>query len=434
MIKDKNIYDLAKKIFPIHRSITGYGNLKTLLIIKKYLPNLKIKFFKSGAKVFDWKIPLEWNVKSAYILDQKGKKILDFKKNNLHLVSYSIPVNKKIDFKDLIKKIYSVSSIKDAIPYVTSYYKKDWGFCMSYNQKKKLNKETYKVVINSNFKKGKMHYGEVTFPGKLKKEIFFSTYICHPSLANNETSGPSVSTFLGKYISSIKNRKYTYRIIFIPETIGSIAYLSKNLNKMKQNIVAGFNITCVGDDRIYSYLPSKDGNTISDKIAKHILKWTQKNYKSYSWLERGSDERQYCSPGIDLPIASMMRSKFGEYPEYHTSHDDLVKVVSAKGLNGSFEMFKKVVDIMENNSYPKLKTLCEPHLAKYNLYSSVSHNLAKKFQLKDKKLNEQKILLNFLSYCDGKNDLLTIAEKCNVPIWNLYLLKEKLSNKKIIKL
>ena len=368
MIGNK-IYALAKELFPINRSITGSGVRKSLKILQKINKDLKIKGIPSGTKVFDWIIPQEWNVDEAWIKDSKNRKIIDFKNNNLHLMGYSLSVSKKITLKDLKKNLYSIKDKPNAIPYVTSYYKKKWGFCLSFNLLKNLKEDIYEVKIKSKFKKGFLNYGELIIPGKTKKEILLSTYICHPSMANNELSGPCVAIHLSKWIKSMKNRNYSYRIVFVPETIGSIAYLSKNYKKMIKNTVAGFNLTCLGDDRAYSYLPSRQENSLSDVIAKHVLKWTFKDYKSYSWLEKGSDERQYCSPGIDLPVATIMRTKYGEYPEYHTSDDNLINVVTPKGLQGGYEIIKKAITAIEMNCNPLMKIKCEPMLSKYGLYS-----------------------------------------------------------------
>ena len=425
----KKIHDLCKILWPINRSITGNGVRKTLDILKKKCSEMKIYEVASGTKVFDWTIPNEWNVKEAKILGPGGKKILDFYDNNLHLVGYSTPINKKMSLKELNKHLFSLKEKPKAIPYVTSYYKKNWGFCLSHNNRKKLKSGKYKVLINSELKKGSLTYGEIFLPGKSKKEIFLSTYICHPSLANNELSGPTVSIFIANWIKSLKDRKFSYRIIFIPETIGSITYLSKNLKKMKRNMYAGFNITCVGDERMYSYLPSRNGDTIADHTAKHILKWTDKNYKKYTWLDRGSDERQYCSPGIDLPVATIMRSKGGEYPEYHTSLDNLKNVVTPKGLNGSFNLIKKIIESFEFNCYPKNLYLCEPQLSKRNLYPSTSN-----WSKKENYTYELRLMKDLISFSDGKTSLLNIAENCKVPIWDFYSIIRKLEKNKIIKI
>ena len=287
-------------------------------------------------------------------------------------------------------------------------------FAYKHNLRKKLKKGKYKVFIDSKFKSnGKLTYGEILIPGKSKKEIFLSTYICHPSMANNELSGPCVTIFLANWIKCLKKKKFSYRIIFVPETIGSIAYISKNLKKMKKNINAGYNICCIGDNRSYSYLSSRNSNTISDQVAKHVLKWKVKKFKSYSWLDRGSDERQYCAPGVDLPIASIMRTKYLEYPEYHTSLDDLKNVVTPAGLDGGYNIMKEIIQVLEKNCYPKYKVLCEPQLGKRNLYSSIS---------KKKEVNEDIYsMLHLLSLSDGKTSLVDIAEKCSKTYLGIYI-------------
>ena len=425
----QRIYNLGKALFPINRSITGKGTLKSLKLIQKEIPKLKIKKIKSNSKVFDWKIPPEWNVKKAFVKDKFGKKIIDIEVNNLHLVGYSSPVEKKISKKQLLKRIYSIKKQPNAIPYVTSYYKRYWGFCLSYNQKKKIIKkyndnDKFIVKIDSNYKKnGNLNYGEVILPGKEKKEILISTYICHPSMANNELSGPTVVTFLAKWLSNLSERYYTYRIVFIPETIGSITYLSLNYNEMKQKTISGFNVSCVGDDRSYSYIPSRDGNSISDKIALHVLNWIDPNFVKYSWLDRGSDERQYCAPGIDLPIASIIRTKYGKYPEYHTSLDDLKVVVTPKGLDGGYWAIRRAIEAIERNKNFKVSVLGEPQMGKRGLYPTLSTK---------KSTAEVKLMMDFISFCDGTASLLQIANKLNVAIWDLYDICDKLEEHNLL--
>jgi len=286
-----------------------------------------------------------------------------------------------------------------------------------------LEEGDYEIVIDSRLFFGELNYGELVIPGKTEEEIFLSTYVCHPSMANNELSGPTVLTYLGEWLSGLPDLKYTYRIVFAPETIGSITYLSKNYQHLKANVVAGFNVSCVGDDRSYSYLPSRNGGTISDRVAQHVLKWIDPNYKKYSWLDRGSDERQYCAPGIDLPIASIMRSKYGEYPEYHTSLDNLEEVVTPSGLNGGYQAIQKALELLERNIRYTVNVLCEPQMGKRGLYPTLS----------TKSIDEDvTIMMNFLSLCDGRNSMLDIAEKLGVPSWNLYSLANKLLSQKLI--
>ena len=409
--------EFAKKLWPLNRSLTGKGVNSTLQLIKKKIP-IKILNFKSETKVFDWKIPKVWDLKDAWIKDKYDKKIVDFKSNNLHIVGYSQKVNKTLNLKDLKKKIHTLKKQPNAIPYVTSYYKKDWGFCLEYNRLKKLKNQKYKVYINSSFKNGNLKLGELLIKGKTRKEVLISTYICHPSMANNEISGIVIATKLAQWIKK-KKFKFSYRFLFLPETIGSIAYLSKNFKKLKKNVIAGYVLTCIGDDRNFSLLESKQKNSFSDIIAKKILK-KKNNVKIYDWTSRGSDERQYCSPGIDLPIASLMRTKYDEYPEYHTSLDKIGTVVTKKGLDGGFIFVKQVIECLEKQTFPKSKTYCEPFLSKKKIYPTLS-----KRGSVDKELSKK---LDYLSYCDGKNSLIEISNKMNLNTKDskkiLYFLKK----------
>ena len=419
----EDIHNFAKDLWPINRSITGYGLRETLNQIKNHLPEMKIKSIPSGTKVFDWEVPNEWNVRKAYIVTPSGQKICDFSKNNLHLLGYSIPFEGHLPLEKLKKHLFYLPEQPNAIPYITSYYNEKWGFCLSKDQYDSLSEGTYQVLIDCDFSKGNLNYGELIIPGLKEEEIFLSSYICHPSMANNELSGPCVLTFLSKWISKLKNRRFTYRVIFVPETIGSISYLSKNHKKMKEKVIAGYNLSCMGDERSFSFLPSRKGDSLSDKVARHILKWTDPNFKSYTWLDRGSDERQYCSPGIDLPIASILRTKYGEYPEYHTSLDNLIDVVTPKGLNGGYLAVRNAIELIENNKIYQVNVLCEPHMSKYDLYPTLSTKNRNK---------EVKLMMDFISFCDGKSTLLDIVEELNIPCWEIYNLVDKLIVKKII--
>jgi len=417
----RSIYDLCKKLWPITRSITGNGVRETLKIIQQEIPNLTIHEVLTGTQCFDWKIPKEWNIKSAYIIDPNGKIIIDFQDNNLHVVGYSVPINKSMPLSELQQHLYSLPEQPDAIPYVTSYYEERWGFCITENQRKVLVEGDYQVCIDSTLTNGSLTYGELIISGKSRKEIFLSTYVCHPSMANNELSGPTVTTYLAKWIQ-LQPREYTYRIIFIPETIGSICYLSKNIKVMKKNTIAGFNISCVGDDNAYSYLASRDGETISDKIALHVLKHTYPDFIKYSYLDRGSDERQYCSPGVDLPIASVMRTKYGAYKEYHTSLDNL-SYISPEGLFGAYKVLANCIECIENNKTYKTTVLCEPQMGRRNLRPSLGGSTSIAVDVK--------LMSDILVYADGKHDLLSISNKLDVSMFKVLesveiLVKEKL--------
>ncbi|MBV7298632.1 DUF4910 domain-containing protein [Enterovibrio paralichthyis] len=416
------MYQLGKRLFPICRSLTGNGVRETLQILKEEFPELEIFSVPSGMKAFDWTVPDEWNVHDAYILDPSGKKVIDFKESNLHVVGYSEPVDKTLDLADLVERIHTLPEQPDAIPYITSYYSRYWGFCATEKQITALQPGKYRAVIDSQLEPGELNYGEIILPGESEKEILISTYVCHPSMANNELSGPLVSIYLGKWLKTLKNRKYTYRIVFVPETIGAIVYISRHLESLKQNVIAGFMVTCVGDERAYSYLPSRNGETLADHAARHALKHIDPAYKVYEWRDRGSDERQYCSPGVDLPVATIMRSKYAEYPEYHTSLDNF-DLVTPKGLTGGLNALKQAVSIIENNCYPKINVLCEPQLGKRGLYPSLS--------TKDTQSQVQ-LMMDFMSYADGTKSLLEIADMVNCSFFDLHRIYVKLDEANLI--
>tara|TARA_E500000178_G_C17037141_1_gene764104 strand:- start:3915 stop:5186 length:1272 start_codon:yes stop_codon:yes gene_type:complete len=403
MNKNK-IIKFAEKIIPFNRSLVGKDILKTLKIIQKQNNSLKIIKIPTSKKIYDWKVPKEWSAKSATIIDKQKKTIIDFKVNNLHLMSHSIPVNKFIKFKDLKKRLHYLKQIPNAIPYRTSYYKKDWGFCLSYNQFKKLKDDVYKVNINSKLKSGYLRYGEIFLKGKSKKEILFTTNICHPALANNETSGMVILTFLANYLKK-KKLNYSYRLIFIPETIGALGYIKKNFQKLKKNILFGFICVCVGDNRNYSILESKFLDSNANFFAFETLNKLKIKFKKYSWLDRGSDERQFSSPNVEIDCASLMRSKYGEYREYHTSLDKLNDVVTSKGLKQSLKMYELLTNLIEQEKFPKSNFFGEPFLSKRKIYPEVGGAiLPKKFQ----------DLKNYLSFCDGKTPTKKINLKCKL--------------------
>ena len=418
---------LIKKLYPLNRSLMGPSNLQTLNILKKYNRNLKIKYFKTGEKFFDWKIPREWRIKEAYITTPDNKKICDFKNNNLHVVGYSKKITKILSLKELQKKLFSIIKNPDAVPYITSYYKKDWGFCIKHKDRRKLKNGNYRVLIDSKFIKGKMHYGEIFIKGELKKEILFSTYICHPSMANNELSGPVLATWIAQFLKS-KRRRYSYRIVFTSETIGTIAFIKKNLSNLNKNLLAGYILTCVGDERCFSFIPSRTGNTTSDRFALKILDKVKKKVNYYSWLDRASDERQYCSPGIDLPICTIMKSKYGKFKEYHTSLDTIGRVVTKKGLYESLNVYKKLIAEYEKNFFPITNFKCEPFMTKHKLYRTTNNrtNWATPAELQTRNI------MNFLSWCDGKSSLEEIAVKIKLSSKNINKIFKLLLKKKLI--
>ena len=427
----KKIYNFAaNKLFPLNRSITGRGTLQTLKYIKDIFPKLKINKIKSGTKVFDWKVPKEWNVFDAYVLDKNGKKIIDFKKNNLHLVGYSHGVDDYVTKKTLLKHLHTLSNQKNAIPYVTSYYQKYWGFCINYIDYLKLIKtykqnDTFKVVIKSNFKSdGYLFYGELLLPGKSKKEILISTYICHPSMANNELSGPIVSMSLINYFQK-KKLNYSIRFIFIPETIGSIAFISKNIKKIKKYLLGGYNLTCLGYSKDYGCILSKYKNNLCDKYLLEAYQNLKIKYKEFSFLERGSDERQFNSPKVEFPIATVFRSKFGNYKEYHTSLDNF-NIVSEKNIIDSFKLMVKVIKIFQKKIIPSSKYYCEPNMGKRGLYPLISQ------KHRQKTFSNTVNLMNFLQYADGKNDLEDIAKNIKTTTKETKKIFNLLTRKKLI--
>ncbi|MCR5507556.1 MAG: DUF4910 domain-containing protein [Lachnospiraceae bacterium] len=421
-----SMYALADRLFPICRSITGEGVRETFGILKEYIPDLKLYEVPTGTGVMDWTVPREWRIDEAYLEDENGRCVIDFKDNNLHVLGYSTPVDEWMSLEELKSHIYTLKDQPDLIPYVTSYYKERWGFAMSQNMLDSLDEGRYHAVIRSELFDGNLTYGELIIPGRSQKEIFFSTYICHPSMADNECSGPSVMAHIISYIKGLRDRRYTYRIVFVPETIGAITYLSRNLDKMKKNVIAGFNVTCVGDDRAYSIVHSRYKNTLADEVLTSVLNECCPGYEDYSYLKRGSDERQYQAPGVDLPVVCFCRSKYHVYPEYHTSADNM-DMVSPEGFYGSFNVLRRCIDKLENTKepgdgsvvplsdpegitpgYPRYRVtcLCEPQLGKRGLVPTMSSKETYK---------ETLAMKDVLAYADGTHDLKSLSDMIEQP-------------------
>lgn len=418
----QRMYDLAERMFPICRSITGNGLRKSLEIICEELPEIKITEVPTGTQVFDWTVPKEWNISGGWIRTKQGETIVDFKDTNLHVVGYSVPVHKTVSREELLEHVYTIPEQPDWIPYVTSYYKERWGFCMTERQKQTLTDDEYEVMIDSTLEDGSLTYGELVLKGETEDEILITTYLCHPSMANDELSGPCVQTELVKYLKSLPKRRYTYRFVWNPETIGSIAYLSKNLETMQQHVKAGFVLSCVGDNRAYSMISSKYADTLADRVLENVLKFHDPAYRRFSFLERGSDERQYGSAGVDLPVCGFCRSKYQQFPEYHSSADNM-DLISPEGLQGAYEVMVKVINALENNYHYQMLCKCEPQLGKRGLYPTIS---------KKGSNYSVRTMQHLIAYADGRNDLIGISNILNTPVEELIPLKDKLMEHQLL--
>ena len=431
------MHDLMEKLFPICRSITGNGLRKSLKILQEIIP-LKIIETPTNTQVYDWKIPKEWNINDAYIKNSKGEKIIDFQKSNLHVLNYSAPINKKISFEELKSHVFTLENNPDVIPYRTSYYQENWGFCMSHKQFLEMKDDEYEVFIDSKLESGSMSYGEYFIQGKSDKEVLLSCYPCHPSMCNDNLSGVVLLTYIANCLKNL-SLKYSYRFLFVPETIGAITWLSRN-EKNTKNISHGLVATCLGDAGISTYKKSRQGNAEIDKISIEVLTESGENYNIVDFEPIGSDERQFCSPGFDLPIGSLVRTLAPGFKEYHTSSDNL-DFVKAEFLGNTFKKYMKIILKLEQNfdtiAYSKKdkKNLenksgrffmntnpkCEPQLGKRNLYHAIG---AQTPSQGGNQISNQFACLWVLNYSDGKHSLYEIAELSGYDIKQL----ENISN------
>jgi len=409
-ISGDEMFQLIAELYPICRSITGDGVRKSLEIIKDYIP-LTIYQEATGTVVFDWVIPKEWNIRDAYIKNSKEQKVVDFKKSNLHVINYSVPIHAEMSLNELKKHLFTLPDFPEWIPYLTSYYNENWGFCISQQEFERLKDDTYEVVIDSELIDGFLVYGELLIKGRTDEEVLFSTYICHPSLCNDNLSGVVLLTYLAMNLLN-KDLKYSYRFLFIPETIGSITWLSKHEDTVK-NIKYGLVATCVGDSGPSTYKKSREGNLQIDRIVEKVLNDFDEPFNIVDFFPTGSDERQFCSPGFNLPIGSLMRTPYALFPEYHTSADNL-DFIQPQFLENSIKKYIQVVFIIENNAtFLNKNPKCEPQLGKRGLYRKIGSQ-------KTNILNENAILW-VLNLSDGKNSLLDIAIRSKLKfleIWN----------------
>ena len=399
----EEMFRLIRRLYPICRSITGNGVRESLEILKEHIP-LTIQEVPSGTPVFDWTVPKEWNIQDAYIKNASGEKIVDFQQSNLHVLNYSLPIKKKVSLNELKAHTFSIPEQPDWIPYRTSYYKENWGFCLTHNQLSTLSEDEYEVFIDASLEEGHLTYGEYYFKGRTDAEILISTHICHPSLANDNLSGIALATQLAKHLGS-RSSRFSYRFIFIPGCIGSITWLclnEPNVSKIRHGLV----LVNVGDSGKVNYKKSRRGNAEIDRAVIQVLKDAGDPYEVLDFSPYGYDERQFCSPGFNLPVGCFMRTPHGKFPEYHTSADDL-NFVRPESLADSFAKCQAILDVLERNKmYLNLNPKCEPQLGKRGIYSDIGGQT-------DGKLQELAMLW-VLNFSDGQHSLLEIAEKSNL--------------------
>ena len=400
----EDMHRLMSELFPICRSITGEGVRATLCHLQRHIP-LEVREVESGTQVFDWTVPKEWNIQDAYIKNNKGDRVVDFNKSNLHVVSYSQPINAKMTLNELKPHLFTLPDYPNWIPYRTSYYKESWGFCLTHQQLMELRDEEYEVCIDSTFEKGHLTFGEYYLRGEMPQEILVSCHICHPSLCNDNLSGIALATFLAKTLS-LKTCRYSYRFLFIPGTIGSITWLALHENQVG-NIKNGLVVTGVGDPGAVTYKKSRQGNAEIDRAFTHILQSSGKDHSTIDFFPYGYDERQYCSPGFNLPVGCFMRTPHGKYPEYHTSGDNLT-FVQPRYLEESFNCCLRALTLLEKNkTFLSQNPKCEPQLGKRGIYREIGG---------DSEGDKWEVaMLWVLNLSDGHHSLLEIAERSNIP-------------------
>ena len=395
----REMHQLASELYPICRSITGDGVRRTLEIAGRRLP-ITVHEVPSGTPVFDWTIPQEWNIRDAWVKNPKGEKVIDFRASNLHVMSYSAPVHARMTLEELRPHLYTLPDRPEWIPYRTSYYAENWGFCLPHRQLEELAAGEYEVFIDSTLRPGHLTYGEAYIPGQVEDEVLISCHVCHPSLCNDNLSGISVAAALARALGEVQPR-YSYRFLFIPGTIGSITWLSRN-EAQADRIRHGLVLTCVGDSGAFTYKKSRRGDAEIDRAMALVLSRRGDGSKTIEFSPFGYDERQFCSPGFNLPVGCLMRTEHGKFREYHTSADNL-DFISAEKLEGTFRVCLELFDILETNArYRNLLPKCEPQLGKRGLYAATGGNGIRV---------DNYAMLWVLSGSDGTQTLLRIAEK-----------------------
>lgn len=428
---EKDIDTLLHRLYPITRSITGNGNRETLKILQEYIP-LDIIEYPSGQEVYDWTIPKEWNIKDAWIKNSKGEKIIDFANSNIHVVSYSTCIHKKLKMNELKDNLYYLEELPEAIPYRTSYYNDNWGFCVSYDQYKKLfnENEEYEVYIDSEFCDGSLSLGEIVLNGKSSKEILISCYICHPAMANDSLSGVVLTAFLTKELMKLE-LNYTYRIIFVPETIGAIAYCANNELHMK-NIKEGLVITTCGGPGEFGYKQSWQKENFINEMVEDVFRENGKDFITYPFDIHGSDERQYSSQSFRINCVTISKDKYYEYDYYHTSLDNL-DFVKGKFINESLNLYYSLILKIEKNlKFKNLMPTCEVMLSKHDLYPKTGGTINQ--LTSNSKKNELDIILELLFYCDGEISLYDLSKQLDVDLDILYEIAIKIKNKYILEI
>ena len=418
----EKVYDLIQSLYPICRSITGDGVRKTLHILRQYIP-LDIHEVPTGTQVFDWTVPREWNIREAYIEDSTGNKVVDFSRSSLHVLNYSVPIHQRITLEELKGHLFTLPDHPDWIPYRTSYYKEDWGFCLSHRQYLALQDDTYEVCIDSSLEPGYLTYGEFYVAGERPDEVLISCHICHPSLCNDNLSGIAIAALLAQKLSQLTPH-YSYRFLFIPGTIGSITWLALNEAKT-DNIKHGLVLTCLGDRGGFTYKRSRQGDAAIDRVVTYALDTMTDDARVIDFSPYGYDERQYCSPGFNLPVGCFMRSPNGTFPEYHTSADNL-DFVRPEQLRESFSRLVQIFQILEGNrTYLNLSPMGEPQLGKRGLYRTMGgHQHSENYQM---------AMLWVLNLSDGHHSLLDIVERSGIPFPAIHQATLALSNSGLLR-